>query len=323
MIKLLNNFDFNFLQSTTRQYQDRTVTLHRGSKGFGFVLRGAKDSSPVLTKQLLQQQGSVPLIGLQYFDEIEVGGVADAAGLKRGDFLLAVNDVDVRHMSHENVVQLIRQSGDKVTMTIATPVPKQLVSILKKKGKTGQTNNYNANKQQQSPLADSKQTNGMMPPPPPLPTSDTMSSSQSQIQMSQSVYASFNNSNRGTKAPPPAPPKRDPSTTLSNTSRARARSLVVASEVRTAHNQALILLNEVKTAVDDDKPNETKKYSSNADTSESITDRSRSMRRISSFEPTEYSINNNSEDVCNSKVFIIFFIYFIEFKCNFKLNFLG
>ncbi|OTF75163.1 hypothetical protein BLA29_012728, partial [Euroglyphus maynei] len=169
--------------------------------------------------QLLQQQGSVPLIGLQYFDEIEVGGVADAAGLKRGDFLLAVNDVDVRHMSHENVVQIIRQSGDKVTMTIATPVPKQLVSILKKKG---QTNN---NKQQQSPVADLKQTNGMMPPPPPpLSTSETMPSSQSQIQMSQSVYASFNNSNRVTKAPPPAPPKRDPSTTLSNTSRARARS---------------------------------------------------------------------------------------------------
>lgn len=275
------------------------------------MLRGAKDSSPVLTKQLMQQQGSVPLIGLQYFDEIEVGGVADAAGLKRGDFLLAVNDVDVRHMSHENVVQLIRQSGDKVTMTIATPVPKQLVSILKKKGTTGQTNNKSLNKQQQQQLsvADSKQTNGVMPPPPP-PTSDTMPSSQSQIQMSQSVYVSFNSSNnRGTKAPPPAPPKRDPSTTLSNTSsRARARSLVVASEVRTAHNQALILLNECKTAVDD-QPNEAKKHTSPTSTGESISDRSRSMRRISSYEATEYSINKDPEIANKSKVIIIQIIF--------------
>ncbi|CAG2114177.1 unnamed protein product, partial [Medioppia subpectinata] len=111
-------------------YHERTVILNRGSKGFGFVLRGAKATSPLLLEQ------NPSLIGLQYLDEIETQGVAEAAGLKRGDFLLAVNGSDVRHMSHEMVVQLIRQSGDRVTMTVATPIPqhknKQFKSILKK-----------------------------------------------------------------------------------------------------------------------------------------------------------------------------------------------
>lgn len=166
----------------------------------------------------------MPLIGLQYFDEIESSGIADIAGIKRGDFLLAVNNVDVRHMSHENVVQQIRQSGDKVTMTIATFVPKQLVSILKKKGRS--------NKAAKS--AASQASNGG-------PT-EMLSSSQSQTQMSQSAYASLK-AGIASKAPPPAPPKRDPSTTLS-TSRARARSLVVPSEVRSAHHQTIVLMGE-------------------------------------------------------------------------------
>lgn len=271
------------------------------------MLRGAKDSSPILTKQLMQQQGSsVPLIGLQYFDEIELGGVADAAGLKRGDFLLAVNDVDVRHKSHENVVQLIRQSGDKVTMTIATPVPKQLVSILKKKGN-------NANKQQ-SPVAERFNGN--------VPETETMPSSQSQMQMSQSVYASFTN-NRINKAPPPAPPKRDPSTTLS-TSRARARSLVVASEVRSAHNQSMLLLNEAKTSVDDKNDlkrlqleKENKHGNGKESTSQTAeTANIRSSRRLSSYEPNE--LNGDAKVsypllilVCFTNEFSIHFEYYL------------
>ncbi|OTF71656.1 hypothetical protein BLA29_011399 [Euroglyphus maynei] len=63
------------------------------------------------------------------------------------------------------------------------------------------------------------------------------------------------------------------------------------------------MLNEVKTAVDDDQRNEIKKYLSPAKTGEPISDRS--MRRISSFEPTEYSINNNHENLNNSKVIFI------------------
>lgn len=251
-------------KGVTRHYQERTVTLHRGSKGFGFVLRGAKDSSPILNKQLMQPGGSMPLIGLQYFDEIETGGVADAAGLKRGDFLLAVNDVDVRQMSHENVVQLIRKSGDKVTMTIATPAPKQLVSILKKKGKSnkvsasgaGESNGFIANSN----------------------TTDTMTTSQSQNQMSQSVYSSFGGK-PGSKAPPPAPPKRDPSTTLT-ASRARARSLVVPSEVRSAHHQTLMMV-EMK---GDFNANDKSENEPKSEGGRSSVNRSRSLKTESSLD---------------------------------------
>lgn len=218
----------------------------------------------------------MPLIGLQYFDEIESGGVADAAGLKRGDFLLAVNDVDVRHMSHENVVLLIRQSGDKVTMTIATAVPKQLVSILKKKGRT--------NKPQQE---GDKPVNGT--------TSESLPSSQSQTQMSQSVYSSFNNK---AKAPPPAPPKRDPSTMLTTT-RARARSLVVPSEVRSAHNQTMMMMmDEAKTAVDcnnkTDFDDTLRHQINNQNTVASIRSRQTS-KRISSYELNEFSTNQSDD----------------------------
>uniref|UniRef100_T1JX76 PDZ domain-containing protein n=1 Tax=Tetranychus urticae TaxID=32264 RepID=T1JX76_TETUR len=99
-------------------YDEKTVSLHKGSKGFGFVLRGAKATSPVV-KQNHEIAPQPQPISLQYLDEIESGGVAEAAGLKRGDFLLNVNGVDVRSAPHEQVVQLIRQSGDKVTMTVA------------------------------------------------------------------------------------------------------------------------------------------------------------------------------------------------------------
>lgn len=254
-------------KGVTRHYQERTVTLHRGSKGFGFVLRGAKDSSPILNKQLMQPGGSMPLIGLQYFDEIETGGVADAAGLKRGDFLLAVNDVDVRQMSHENVVQLIRKSGDKVTMTIATPAPKQLVSILKKKGKSNKTATAAA-------AGAGGDSNGFMA----NSTIETMSTSQSQNQMSQSVYSSFGGK-PGSKAPPPAPPKRDPSTTLT-ASRARARSLVVPSEVRSAHHQTLMMV-EMKGDFNANDKSENEPKSEGGRTS---VNRSRSLKTESSLD---------------------------------------
>lgn len=97
-------------------YTEKTVSLHRGNKGFGFVLRGAKATSPNVCQptQLLQP------ISLQYLDEIEENGVAQVAGLEKGDFLLNVNGVDVRSAPHEQVVQLIRISGDKVTMVCMT-----------------------------------------------------------------------------------------------------------------------------------------------------------------------------------------------------------
>lgn len=70
----------------SRHGEPRTVILHKGPRGFGFVLRGAKTMSGM--KDLQPLQNRVP--ALQYLDSVEAGSVADRAGLRPGDFILAV-----------------------------------------------------------------------------------------------------------------------------------------------------------------------------------------------------------------------------------------
>jgi SH3/ankyrin repeat-containing protein len=68
--------------------EPRTVVLHRARKGFGFILRGAKAMSP-----LMELQPSERCPALQYLDDVDQGGVADMAGLRKGDYLLAVSSI--------------------------------------------------------------------------------------------------------------------------------------------------------------------------------------------------------------------------------------
>lgn len=55
---------------------------------------------------------------LQFFEGVDMQGMAMRAGLRPGDFLLEINGVDVRSASHEQVVQLIHQSGDTITVIL-------------------------------------------------------------------------------------------------------------------------------------------------------------------------------------------------------------
>jgi hypothetical protein len=76
-----------------RYSEPRTVILHKGQRGFGFVLRGAKTMTGM--KDFNPIQNRVP--ALQYLDSVEAGSVADRAGLQPGDFILAVSFFDFLH----------------------------------------------------------------------------------------------------------------------------------------------------------------------------------------------------------------------------------
>ena len=76
----------NIIFCLYRYGEPRTVILHKGQRGFGFVLRGAKTNSSGTDLPPLHR---VP--ALQYLDSVEAGSVADRAGLRPGDFILAVS----------------------------------------------------------------------------------------------------------------------------------------------------------------------------------------------------------------------------------------
>ena len=59
-------------------------------------------------------------------DDVDPGGVADMAGVNKGDFLLAINNEDVTQASHERVVTLIRHSGELVRLAVVTVTPEIL-----------------------------------------------------------------------------------------------------------------------------------------------------------------------------------------------------
>ncbi|XP_053594900.1 SH3 and multiple ankyrin repeat domains protein 2 isoform X6 [Microplitis demolitor] len=164
--------------------EPRSVVLHRSKKGFGFILRGAKTTPSSLV-------GLAP--AAQYLDDVSPGGVADLAGLRKGDFLIQINGEDVSTASHEHVVDLIRRSGELVRMTVVSPVVN---------------------------LPNSQSTAA-------LPTSQPTQRQYATLPRKGSNNVPIT----GTlgRSPAPMPPRRDPKTTLS-VGRARARSMVAGLE---------------------------------------------------------------------------------------------
>ena len=76
----------NYFFSFSIPGEVRNAVLHKGKRGFGFVLRGAKAASP-----LMEMIPSQKCPGLQYMDDVDPGGVADMSGIMKGDFLLEVS----------------------------------------------------------------------------------------------------------------------------------------------------------------------------------------------------------------------------------------
>lgn len=107
----------------------RILVIPRGQKGFGFILRGTKSELKRRYHHILYyldvdaEMGFQPTAeapALQFFEGVEMTGMAMKAGLRPGDFLLEINGVDVRCSNHEHVVQLIHQSQETITLKVIT-----------------------------------------------------------------------------------------------------------------------------------------------------------------------------------------------------------
>ncbi|KAF8569930.1 hypothetical protein P879_02005 [Paragonimus westermani] len=88
----------------------KVVTLNRGNTGFGFRIRGQKDS--------ISQVNPSNQPAYQYIDRVFPDCPAAEAGLLPGDYLLEVNGLDVRKASHHYVTNLIVQAGSQVTLKV-------------------------------------------------------------------------------------------------------------------------------------------------------------------------------------------------------------
>lgn len=80
----------------------RTVKLRkRSDESFGFSVRG---DCPVI------------IAG------VDLGSLAEVGGMKEGDFIVGIGDIDAKWSVHEDVVNLIKEAGCQLTIHLVTPI---------------------------------------------------------------------------------------------------------------------------------------------------------------------------------------------------------
>lgn len=80
----------------------------KDDEGFGFSVRG---DAPVIIAA------------------VEPNSLADIGGMREGDFIISVGDEDVKWSSHDEVVRLIQQAADTLTLRLATPMDKSSIKL--------------------------------------------------------------------------------------------------------------------------------------------------------------------------------------------------
>uniref|UniRef100_A0A915LP16 Uncharacterized protein n=1 Tax=Meloidogyne javanica TaxID=6303 RepID=A0A915LP16_MELJA len=181
----------------------RILVIPRGPKGFGFILRGARYADSMQ----LDFRPTLTIPALQFFEGVDMQGMAMRAGLRPGDFLLEINGVDVRAASHEQVVELIHQCGDTITLKVVTID----VDLLAREQQLQNTQHL-----QQQIYTSSSGIN--------YATVGRRNHSVPRLNVSSTTENPAN-----LPPPPPPPPQRDPSTTLSFGRRSFAASQFTAA----------------------------------------------------------------------------------------------
>ncbi|KAJ8952614.1 hypothetical protein NQ318_004161 [Aromia moschata] len=90
----------------------RLVQLHRGrtSEGFGFSVRG---DAPVIVAV------------------VDQNSLAEFGGVKEGDFIVGIGDKDAKWSSHDEVVTLIKNAGDTLSLKLVTPMDRNYLKLLR------------------------------------------------------------------------------------------------------------------------------------------------------------------------------------------------
>lgn len=50
-------------------------------------------------------------------------------GMKEGDFIVSIGDKDVKWASHDQVVRLIKQCGDSISLKLVTPMDRNYLKV--------------------------------------------------------------------------------------------------------------------------------------------------------------------------------------------------
>ncbi|XP_042908259.1 rhophilin-2 [Parasteatoda tepidariorum] len=80
----------------------RQIKLQRNEEtNFGFSVRG--DAPVIITA-------------------VEPKSLSQEAGMKEGDFIVQIGNTDAKWLNHEEVVSLIREAGDELTLKVVTPI---------------------------------------------------------------------------------------------------------------------------------------------------------------------------------------------------------
>uniref|UniRef100_A0A8C4RZX3 PDZ domain containing 1 n=1 Tax=Erpetoichthys calabaricus TaxID=27687 RepID=A0A8C4RZX3_ERPCA len=94
-------------------HKPRTVELAKGEDGYGYYLKEEKAGS--------SQR--------HFINEIDKGGPADRAGLENMDRIVCVNGDPVDSMSHEQVVERIRECGNKTFLMVIDEITDKIYKM--------------------------------------------------------------------------------------------------------------------------------------------------------------------------------------------------